>query len=252
MGDNREDLIWEEVSTEHIIRDEWIDFRRSAYRLPDGNVFEPFYSYSRRDYVVIVASDCDGNYLCVRQFRQGVGEVTTEFPAGCLERLDGSANSFDGLEQSNGRGYSVGGLEQSNERGHSVGGLEQSDRRECSTGIGGTIREAAISGTMTSENRTSEDALTAAKRELLEETGYLSSEWTHLLTIPSNATISDNFAHVYMAKNCRMEAQQHLDETEFLNVELHTPQEIEEMIHTGRFQQAVHVMAWLLARQRWT
>ena len=89
MGDNRENLTWEEVSTEHIIRDEWIDFRRSAYRLPDGNVFEPFYSYSRRDYVIIVASDCDGNYLCVRQFRQGVREVTTEFPAGGLERSDG-------------------------------------------------------------------------------------------------------------------------------------------------------------------
>ena len=223
MGDNRENLTWEEVSTEHIIRDEWIDFRRSAYRLPDGNVFEPFYSYSRRDYVIIVASDCDGNYLCVRQFRQGVREVTTEFPAGGLERSDG--------------------------REYGAGGLERSDRRECNTGAGGIFREAAISGTVTSENGTYEDAFAAAKRELLEETGYLSSEWTHLLTIPSDATISDNFAHVYMAKNCRMAARQHLDETEFLNVELHTPQEIEEMIRTGRFQQAVHVMAWLLARQ---
>ncbi len=223
MGDNRENLTWEEVSTEHIIRDEWIDFRRSAYRLPDGNVFEPFYSYSRRDYVIIVASDCDGNYLCVRQFRQGVREVTTEFPAGGLERSDG--------------------------REYGAGGLERPDRRECNTGAGGIFREAAISGTVTSENGTYEDAFAAAKRELLEETGYLSSEWTHLLTIPSDATISDNFAHVYMAKNCRMAARQHLDETEFLNVELHTPQEIEEMIRTGRFQQAVHVMAWLLARQ---
>ncbi len=236
MGDNREDLIWEEVSTEHIIRDEWIDFRRSAYRLPDGNVFEPFYSYSRRDYVVIVASDCDCNYLCVRQFRQGVREVTTEFPAGGLERPDG-------------RAYGTGGLEQSDGRAYGTGGLEQSDGRECSTGARGTSREVAISGTVTYENGTFEDALAAAKRELLEETGYLSSEWTHLLTIPSNATISDNFVHVYMAKNCRMAARQHLDETEFLNVELHTPQEIEEMIRTGGFQQAVHVMAWLLAKQ---
>ncbi len=236
MGDNRENLTWEEVSTEHIIRDEWIDFRRSAYRLPDGNVFEPFYSYSRRDYVIIVASDCDGNYLCVRQFRQGVKEVTTEFPAG-------------GLERSDGREYGAGGLERPDGREYGAGGLERPDRRECNTGAGGIFREAAISGTVTSENGTYEDAFAAAKRELLEETGYLSSEWTHLLTIPSDATISDNFAHVYMAKNCRMAARQHLDETEFLNVELHTPQEIEEMIRTGRFQQAVHVMAWLLARQ---
>ncbi len=203
MADNRENLTWEEVITEHIIQDEWIDFRRSAYRLPDGKVFEPFYSFSRRDYVVIVASDCDGNYLCVRQFRQGIKEVTTEFPAG---------------------------------------GLERSDGREYGGGAG-----AAVSGTEAAGMSASEDALAAAKRELLEETGYMSSEWTHLLTIPSNASISDNYAHIYMAKNCRMAARQHLDETEFLHVELHTPQEIQELIRTGRFQQAVHVMAWLLA-----
>ena len=43
-----EDLIWEEISREHIIQDAWIDFRKSAYRYPDGRVFSPYYSYSRR------------------------------------------------------------------------------------------------------------------------------------------------------------------------------------------------------------
>ena len=74
-------LVWEEVHMEHIVQDEWIDFRRSEWKFPDGSVFEPFYSYSRRDYVVIVASDTDGNYLCVKQFRPGIRQVTTEFPA---------------------------------------------------------------------------------------------------------------------------------------------------------------------------
>lgn len=195
MMNDRDELAWEEVSTEHIIQDEWIDFRRSAYRFPDGTVFEPYYSYSRRDYVVIVASDCDGNYICVRQFRQGIREVTTEFPAG---------------------------------------GLERSGEKEYRSGNGDEL---------------SEDALDAAKRELLEETGYASNEWTHLLTIPSNATLADNYAHVYMAKNCSKVGGQNLDETEFLNVELHTEQELGELIHTGRFQQAAHVMAWLLAKE---
>ena len=36
-----EELIWEEISTEHIVQDEWIDFRRSAYRYPDGTVWPP-------------------------------------------------------------------------------------------------------------------------------------------------------------------------------------------------------------------
>ncbi len=188
-----ENLAWEEISTEHIVQDQWIDFRKSAYRYPDGRVFEPFYSYSRRDYVVIVASDTDGNYICVRQFRQGIKEVTTEFPAGGVERDDG---------------------------------------REYGT------------------TKASEETLEAAKRELMEETGYASDEWEHLLTIPSNATIADNYATVYRAKNCRLSGKQNLDETEVLQIYKYTEDEIETMIREGEFQQAVHVMAWLLAKGR--
>jgi len=190
-----EALAWKEIGTEHIVQDEWIDFRRSAYRFPDGNVFEPFYSYSRKDYVVIVASDEDGKYLCVRQFRQGIKEVTTEFPAG-------------GIEQKDGREYRAG-------RGPSA----------------------------------AEDALKAAKRELLEETGYVSDDWEHLLTVPSNATMADNYAYIFTAGNCRKSGGQNLDKTEFLNIRKYSAAEIEGMIAKGGFQQAVHIMAWLLAQR---
>lgn len=193
--ENKEVLEWKEVSTEHIIQDEWIDFRKSAYRFPDGSIYEPFYSYSRRDYVVIVASDEEGNYLCVRQFRQGIKKVTTEFPAGGIERKDG--------------------------------------------------KEYGEANDLSAEN-----ALEAAKRELLEETGYESNEWEHLLTVPSNATMADNYAHLYVARNCHKVSEQSLDETEFLNVKKISPQGMEEMIYNGEFQQAVHITAWLLANRK--
>ena len=183
------DLICEEISCEHLVQDQWIDFRRSAYRFPDGRVFEPYYSYSRRDYAVIVASDVDGKFLCVRQFRQGIRAVTTEFPAGGIERKDGEA---------------------------------------C----------------------TLEQALTAAKRELREETGYESDSWTHLLTVPSQATLSDNLAWIFRAENCRPAASQRLDDMELLDVQRYTPAKIEQMIFSGRFQQAVHITAWLLAGRK--
>ena len=190
-----ENLIWEELHTEHIVQDEWIDFRKTAYRFPDGNVYEPFYTYSRRSYVVIVPEDEDGNYICVRQFRQGIREVTTEFPAGGIERADGKS-------------YGDGG-----------------------------------------DQAAAEDALEAAKRELREETGYESDKWEFLLAIPSNATISDNYAYIFSAKNCRKSSDQDLDEMEFLNVHTYAPSEIEEMIGSGNFKQAMHVMAWLMVRR---
>ena len=96
-------------------------------------------------------------------------------------------------------------------------------------------------------DKISEVPLEAAKRELIEETGYESDDWKHLLSIPSNATISDNYAHIFMAKNCRRVTGQDLDETEFLNVEIIGRKELDEMIKKGEFEQAVHILALLLA-----
>ena len=187
-----ETLEWEEISCEHLVKDEWIDFRRSAYRFPDGRSFEPYYSYSRRDYVVIVATDTEGNYICVRQYRHGIKRVTTEFCAGGIERNDGA---------------------------------EYGNPADASH---------------------AEDALEAAKRELLEETGYESDEWKFLLSVPSNATMADNYANIFMAKNCHKVSGQSLDETEYLNVHLYNRSQIDEMIKSGEFPQAAHILALLL------
>ncbi len=175
------DLAWELISEEHIEKDQWIDFRRVAYRLPDGSVWEPYYTYSRKNYVVIVAETEDGKFLCVHQYRQGIGKVTVEFPAGGIETA---------LED------------------------RPQDWREA---------------------QAQEIALAAAKRELMEETGYTSEDWSFLMAVPGNATIADNYAYLYYAKNCRKVSDLHLDEMEFLEPELYSTEEIETMIKDGAF-----------------
>lgn len=188
-------LAWQEVETEHLVQDKWIDFRRVRYRLPDGSEFAPFYNYSRRDYVVIAARDTEGRFICVRQFRHGIRACTTEFPAGGIERKGGHDYAFPS--------------------------------------------ESTVSA---------EDALEAARRELKEETGYVSDRWRHLITIPSNATIADNYAYVFAADDCRKVAGLDLDDTEFLGDVLLSEGEIEELIRQGGFQQAIHVMAFLMLK----
>ncbi|MBQ3393273.1 MAG: NUDIX hydrolase [Lachnospiraceae bacterium] len=187
------DLIWTPIREEHLIRDRWIDLRRMEYRFPDGKTFGPYYNYSRRSYVVILASDEEGRFICVRQYRHGIGQVTTEFPAGGIER---------------------------------TGAAEYVTREDARS--------------------TAEDAFTAARRELEEETGYTSSDWSHMITVPSNATIADNYAYIYRAKNCRRTCAPHPDDIEYLQMTLLSAQEIDELIRQGRFQQAIHVMAWYM------
>ena len=160
-----------------------VDFRKESFILPDGNEFSPFYNYSRRNFVVIIARTKEGKYITVRQFRHGLKSVTTEF---------------------------------------------------CAGGIEGDEKDSA---------------LLAAKRELQEETGYVSDHWKHIYTIPSNPTIADNYAYLYYADDCEKVSNQQLDSTEFLEVKEYTEDEINDLIKNNEFVQPIHLMGWLMVKK---
>lgn len=62
------------------------------------------------------------------------------------------------------------------------------------------------------------DPLVVARRELLEETGYSSDQWTYLgATVESSSKLTGKM-HLFLARNCVKTAQQHLDENEVLNM----------------------------------
>ena len=190
-------LRWELIKETHLVQDAWIDFRTNIYRLPNGAEIWPVYNYSKHSFVIIVAPDTQGRFICVRQYRHGIDEITTEFPAGGIEYR------------------------------------QKSD-----------VPYITAQNTIASE----EDALHAAKRELEEETGYVSDNFIHLLTIPANATLASNNVHIYAATGCEKKTSQHLDDTEFLGVLLLSEEELKEHIFGGDFKQAHHVLAWYMYR----
>ena len=74
-----------------------------------------------------------------------------------------------------------------------------------------------------------EEPLNAAKRELLEETGYSSDEWHYM-----GAFFIDPYAvqrsHYFVAKNCQKTAEPDLDDSEFIEVLSMAPSEFEGLI----------------------
>ena len=80
-----ENLRWKLIKEEHLKQDKWIDFRQNIYELPDGTDIGPVYNFSKHSFSVVVATDEKGRYVCVRQYRHGIDEITTEFPAGGIE-----------------------------------------------------------------------------------------------------------------------------------------------------------------------
>ena len=78
-----------------------------------------------------------------------------------------------------------------------------------------------------------EDRLSAAKRELEEETGYTAEEWTDLGDYYPTPAYCDERITLYLARGLTL-GQRHLDEDEFLNFEAVPLETLVEDVMAGR------------------
>ena len=80
-----------------------------------------------------------------------------------------------------------------------------------------------------------EEPIDAAKRELLEETGYGGGEWRLLGVIQANPAIHNNYCHLWRADGVRLVGEQNLDSGEAINVHLMSIEQVRGAIADGRF-----------------
>lgn len=83
-----------------------------------------------------------------------------------------------------------------------------------------------------------ESPLEAARRELLEETGYAGGEWKEWMLSAPNANTMNNYCHTFLAVGVEKRAVQQLDETELLEVGLFEKEKVREMLETGKIVEA--------------
>ncbi|HET6567734.1 MAG TPA: NUDIX hydrolase [Rhodothermales bacterium] len=84
-----------------------------------------------------------------------------------------------------------------------------------------------------------EDPLAAAKRELREETGYVSDDWTFLGKCAQDPSRQTNFAHFFVARNARRVGEPVLDHAEELALHFFRPEEVLEMADRGEIVHGV-------------
>lgn len=86
-----------------------------------------------------------------------------------------------------------------------------------------------------------EEPLTAAKRELQEETGYAGGKWTELLVTAPNSSTMTNYCHSFLAEGVTKISGQNLDETEDIKVYFMSAEEVFDMLQNGEFYQAMMI-----------
>lgn len=94
-----------------------------------------------------------------------------------------------------------------------------------------------------------ETAITCARRELSEETGYAAKKWKQLAEITPVPGYSDERIYIYLATDLEP-AGQSLDSDEILNVHTLKFEEALNMIHNGEIQDSKTISGLYLAYTR--
>lgn len=84
-----------------------------------------------------------------------------------------------------------------------------------------------------------EEPLHAAKRELMEETGYGKGEWRLFSVLSANPGSMNNLSYTFLATNVEPVSGQHLDETEDIAVRLLSPTEVKTMLLDDGMKQSL-------------
>lgn len=83
-----------------------------------------------------------------------------------------------------------------------------------------------------------EDFMVAAKRELTEETGYTSDDFTNLMTLKTTPAYCNEVVEIFLATDCKKTADQQLDEAEDIEVSEWEVEVLLEKIYSGELQDA--------------
>ncbi len=81
-----------------------------------------------------------------------------------------------------------------------------------------------------------EDPLSAARRELLEETGYAAARWVYLGAVASNPVFMDSQVHHYLAYDAEPVQGQSLDDAEDIRVRSLPLAEVRSLLLAGAFR----------------
>ena len=91
--------------------------------------------------------------------------------------------------------------------------------------------------------------LAAARRELLEETGYTAEAWRDLGYVHPNPAIQSNRCWTFLAERCRRVAAPQFDPGEDIEVFEAAPDEVRAMLRDGRITHSLVVAAFAKWRE---
>ena len=91
----------------------------------------------------------------------------------------------------------------------------------------------------------------AARRELLEETGYTAESWSYLGTVEPNPAFHDNLCHHWLAEGCELTGETDPDPGEDIAVAALDEDAIRDEVRSGRMRHSLVISALCRVMDLW-
>lgn len=82
----KNDMKWETLKSEYLIRRPWLTARKDTVKLPTGVINDEYYVLEYPTWVNVIAITKDDYFVFIRQYRHGLGQTCTEIVAGVSEK----------------------------------------------------------------------------------------------------------------------------------------------------------------------
>ena len=104
-------MYWKVVESEKLFSAPWLNVRKDVCELPDGRRHSDYYILEYPDWATAFALTEDNKVVMVRQYRHGLGVISTELPGGVIdnnehpadavarELLEETGYEFDSIEE---------------------------------------------------------------------------------------------------------------------------------------------------------
>ena len=96
-----------------------------------------------------------------------------------------------------------------------------------------------------------ETPLEAAQRELLEETGYTSNDWTYLGAVEPNPAFHPHLCHHFLAENVERVADLNLGPGEAIEIEVCDIERLKAAVHDGSLRHSLALSALSRVYRLW-
>lgn len=77
---------WKVVESKCLFTEPWFTVRKDICELPNGKKHEAYYILEYPDWATAFALTEDNKVVMVRQYRHGLGEISTELPGGVIDK----------------------------------------------------------------------------------------------------------------------------------------------------------------------